>query len=179
MTIATAQEEVRRVYLNGSVGQWVSSLIWLSSSAFGTWGTPRQAILVLVFGGMLIFPLTTLSLRLSGRPFKLAAGHPMNHLAMQVAFMVPLTLPVAGGATIQNLGWFYPACAVLVGAHYLPFVFMYGMWQYAVLSGALVSGGIFFGLFWQHDFVPPGWFVGVVLALFGAWAAVTKVKPRA
>lgn len=177
MTVAEAQEDVRAVFLNGSIGQLVSAVLWLSSAAVATWGTTRQAILVLIFGGMLIFPLTQLLLRLSGRPFTLRAGNPLRHLAMQVAFLVPLTLPAAGGAALHNLNWFYPACAVVVGAHYLPFVFLYGMWQYAVLSGVLLSGGIACGLFLPHAFTPGGWFTGVVLVLFAGWAAALP-KPR-
>jgi hypothetical protein len=178
MTVAEAQEDVRAVFLNGWVGLVVSAVLWLSSTAFATWGTTRQAILVLVFGGMLIFPLTQALLRLSRRPFALRPGNPLKYLAMQVAFIVPLTLPVAGGAALHNLNWFYPACAVIVGAHYLPFVFLYGMWQYAVLAGVLLSGGIACGLFLPHAFTPAGWFTGVVLVLFAAWAAaLPKPKP--
>jgi uncharacterized protein DUF7010 len=174
MTVAEAQEEVRAV---GSVGQLVSGVVWLSSAAFATWGTTRQAIFVLIFGGMFIFPLTQLALRAFGRPFALSAGNPLGHLAMQVAFFVPLTLPVAGGAALHNLNWFYPACAVVVGAHYLPFVFLYGMWQYAVLSAIVVGGGIVCGLFLPHVFTPEGWFTGMVLVLFAGWAAALP-KPR-
>lgn len=171
MTVAEAQAEMREVFRNGSVGQLVSAAIWLSSAALGTWDTARQAILVLIFGGMLIFPFTQLVLRLSGGRSALSSGNPLRPLAMQVAFIVPPTLLVAGGAALHNLNWFYPACAVVVGAHYLPFVFLYGMWQYAALSAVLQSGGIVCGLYLPHDFAPAGWFTGAVLALFAGWAA--------
>ena len=137
----------------------------------------RQAILVLILGGMLIFPLTQLVLRMSGRPCTLSAGNQLGHLAMQVAFTVPLTLPVAGAAALHNLNWFYPACAVVVGAHYLPFVFLYGMWQYAVLSAVVLSGGFACGLLWPNAFTYGGWFTGAVLVSFAAWAAAMP-KPR-
>jgi len=178
MTIAQAQDEVRTVFLNGSVGQLVSAIVWLSSSAFATWGSTRQAILVLIFGGMLIFPLTQLALRMSGRPFVLSAENPLGHLAMQVAFIVPLTLPVAGAAALHNLNWFYPACAVVVGAHYLPFVFLYGMWQYAVLSAVVLGGGFACGLLLPHAFTYGGWCTGAVLVAFAGWAAVTPKRGR-
>jgi hypothetical protein len=171
MTVTEAQEEGRVVFLNGSVGQLVSGAVWLSSAAFATWGTSWQAILVLLVGGFFIYPLTQLALRLSGRPRALSAGNPLGRLAMQVAFTVPLTLPVAYGAALYNLNWFYPACAVVVGAHYLPFVFLYGMWQFAVLSGILVGGGFACGLLLPHAFIPDAWLTGVALALFGCWVA--------
>lgn len=174
MTLAEAQEEVRAVYLNGSVGQLVSGVIWLSSAACGSRGATRQAILVLVFGGMFIFPITQLLLRLANRPYALRAGNPLRHLAMQIAFIVPLTLPVAGGAALHNLNWFYPACTIIVGAHFLPFVFLYGMWHYAVLSGVLLCGGVACALILPHDFTSGGWFTGLVLVLFAGWVMVER-----
>jgi len=95
MQVAEAQREVRSVYLGGALGQLVSGVLWLASAAAGTWGTPRQAMLVLFLGGMLIFPLTTLGLRLLGRRAALSASNPLGKLAMQVAFTVPIGLVVA------------------------------------------------------------------------------------
>jgi formate/nitrite transporter FocA (FNT family) len=128
ITVAEAQEEVRVVYLNGSVGALVSAVLWITSTAFATWGSKRQAVLTIVLGGMFLFPANQLLLRLSGRPATLRPGNPLKFLAMQIAFTIPLMLPVVGGASLYNNNWFYPGCAVVVGAHYLPFVFLYGMW---------------------------------------------------
>ena len=52
------------------------------------------AILALVLGGVFIFPLTTLVLRLSGRPASLRRENPLGFLAMQVAFTIPLAIPL-------------------------------------------------------------------------------------
>lgn len=109
---------------------------------------------------MAIFPLTQLALRAMGRP-ALPRGHPMSGLAMQVAFVVPLTLPIVGAVALFRLEWFYPAFMVALGAHYLPFVFLRGMWQYAVLAGALVLAGLALALY-----VLGGWLTGVVLLAF-------------
>jgi len=177
MKVTEAQEEVRAAYMNGAIGQLVSGGIWTASAVFGGAGAIRPAILVLVFGGMLIYPITQLVLRLIGWRGSLSPANPLRALAMQIAFTVPLTLPVAGGAALANVNWFYPACAVIVGAHYLPFVFLYGMWQYAVLGGALVSGGIACAFLLPHAFAPAGWFTGVVLVLYGAWMAALP-RPR-
>src|SRR5690606_34248871 len=67
MLVEDAQREVRLTFVGGAVGQLVSALVWATSAAFATWGTPRQAITVLVVGGVFIFPLTQLGLRLAGR----------------------------------------------------------------------------------------------------------------
>jgi len=53
-----------------------------------TWWHRLGAVfaLTLFLGGMLIFPLTSLVLRLGGGPTGLPKGHPLRALAMQIAF---------------------------------------------------------------------------------------------
>jgi hypothetical protein len=166
MLITEAQREVRTVYLGGFVGQAVSSALWLCSAAAATWGSPRRGILILAFGGAFIFPMTQTVLRVMGRQASLSAGNPMRYLAMQVAFTVPLNLLVVAGATLYRLNWFYPACMIVVGTHYMPFVFLYGMWQFWILSGILVTGGVVIGLYVPASFSLGGWVTGMVLLAF-------------
>ena len=75
---------------------------------------------VLVLLGIFIFPMTQLLLRLMRRPASLPKGHPMNALAMQVAFVLPLSLPLVFAAAAYRQNWFYPAFMIALGAHYLP-----------------------------------------------------------
>ncbi len=166
MDISDAQRDVRTVFLGGFAGQLVSSAVWLLSAALATWHSQRTAIEVLVFGGVFIFPLTLLLLRLMGRPSGLPKGHPMNALGMQVAFTVPFTLPVVGAATLHNQNWFYPACMVVVGAHYLPFIFQYGMWQFGILAAALIGGGVAIAMYLPSGFSLGGWFTALALFVF-------------
>jgi hypothetical protein len=101
-----------------------------------------------------------------GRGASLSAGNPMGQLAMQVAFTVPLNLLVVAGATLYRLNWFYPACMIVVGTHYLPFVFLYGMGQFWILGGLLVVGGVVIGLYVPDSFSLGGWVTGVMLLVF-------------
>ncbi|HKJ02879.1 MAG TPA: hypothetical protein VJ997_10505, partial [Longimicrobiales bacterium] len=121
MQIADAQREVRTTFMGGFMGQLVSGVLWLASAALATWGTRRQAILLLVVGGIVIFPLTQLGLKALGRTASLTRENPFAWLAMQVAFTVPLSLPLVGAASLYRIHWFYPAFMLVVGAHYLPF----------------------------------------------------------
>ena len=167
MTVKEAQLEVRSVFMGGLVGQLVSGVLWLLSAAIGTWVSPGPGIAVLCVGGALIFPVTQLVLRTIGRPATLRADNPLSHLAMQIAFTIPLGLPLVGAATLHRLNWFYPASMVVVGAHYLPFVFLYGMRHFAVLCGLMVGGGILLGLYLNDTFSLGGWLTGATLVLFG------------
>jgi hypothetical protein len=173
MDIKTAQQDVQTTFVRGAVGQTVSGAIWLVSAILGTWVSERSAILMLVLGGTVIFPLTQLALRLLGRPSALPKGHPMNPLAMQVAFIVPLTLPLIGAASLYNIDWFYPAFMLVIGTHYMPFTFLYGMWEFAVLAAILIFGSVAIGMLFPHSFIVGGWFTGIVLLLFSLWVRRT------
>jgi hypothetical protein len=172
--VADAQRENRRVFRGGFMGQLVSGLIWLGSAAAATWGTPRLAILLLVFGGFFIFPLTLLGLRLLGGPWKPSPKNPLTALGMQVAFVLPLCLPLVGAATLHRLEWFYPALMILLGAHYLPFIFLYGMPMFGVLTAVLVGLGLLMANAARPPFAAPGWITGAILigfAFAGLWLA--------
>lgn len=147
LTLADAQRDVRTTFLGGFAGQLVAACIWAASAALGTWSSPRAAILTLAVGGAFIFPLTQIVLRLMGRPVSLPKGHPMNALGRQIAFIVPLCLPLIAAATLYRINWFYPAFMIVVGAHYLPFAHLYGMWAYEVLAALLIAGGLLIGLY--------------------------------
>jgi hypothetical protein len=93
MQIHEAKRDVRLVYVGGFFGQLVSGGLWLSAAAVGTFSSPSRAIAILLLGGILIFPVTMVRLRLAGRPASLPAGHPMAGLATQIAFTVPSRPP--------------------------------------------------------------------------------------
>src|SRR5579875_3812602 len=152
LTIADAQRDVRTTFLGGFAGQLVAGCIWAVSAALGTWSSHQAAILTLTIGGAFIFPLTQAVFRLMGRRASLPTGHPMNALAMQVAFLVPLGLPLIGAATLHRVDWFYPAFMVVVGAHYLPFVFLYGMRIFTALAALLIGAGVLIGLYVPNTF---------------------------
>ena len=166
LTIADAQRDVRTVYRGGYAGQLVSGLIWLTSAALGTWVSTKFAIIVLVVGGAFIFPLTQLLLRLVSGRGSLPRGHPMNALAMQIAFMAGFCLPLIGAATVHRLDWFYPSFMIVLGAHYLPFTFLYGMRQFLVLGGLLIATGLLLGLYGPSVFSLGGWITGALLLVF-------------
>ena len=166
MEIAQAQRDVRTTYLGGFVGSLVSSAIWSVSAALATWSTPKAAILSLIAGGFFIFPLTLLVLRLMGRPAGLPKGHPMNALATQIAFTLPLNLPLVLAAATFRLDWFYPAVMITTGAHYLPFVFLYGMREFWALGAILIGAGFVIGAYMPLPFPAGGWITAAVLLVF-------------
>jgi hypothetical protein len=178
MLVQDAQRDNRTVFVGGFWGQLVSSTIWLASAALGTWATPRAAIITIVVGGFFIFPVTQLLLRLSGGRTSLTSGNPLWYLGMQIAFALPLTMLLLIPVTTFRLNWFYPALMILVGAHYLPFAFLYGMRMFIALGAILVSSGVAIALYFSGTFALGGWVGGLTLFLF-AWMLRAVVRAEA
>jgi hypothetical protein len=178
MTIAEAQREIRLRFIGGFYGQLVSGLLWLVSAGLATWSSPRAAITTLVVGGFFIFPLTELLIRAGGGTRALSVDNALRHLGMQVAFVLPLSMPLLLPVGLYRLNWFYPAMMILLGAHYLPFVFLYGMRMFAVLTGLLVGGGVVIALYLSSSFSVGAWFTGVVLLVFAVVGrAIARSEP--
>jgi hypothetical protein len=166
VNISDAQRDVRSTFLGGFAGQLVSSLVWFLSAVLATWYSHKTAIIALVVVGFFIFPLTQLLLRLLGRPASLPKGHPMNALGMQIAFTLPLNLPLVAAATLYRPNWFYAALMIALGTHYLPFIFLYGMPQFGVLAALLIGAGWMIGVYLPSVFSLGAWLTAVVLLLF-------------
>ena len=104
MNISDAQKEVRSVHLGAFSGFIVTGLIWLISAAIGTWMSTGLAIWALILGGTFIYPLSTLLLKMMGRPASLSKKNPLGMLAMQAAFEISFCYPVIAAATIHTTG---------------------------------------------------------------------------
>lgn len=166
MFIKDAQREMRMAYAGASVGQAVSGLVWLLSVLLGTFITAQAGLIALVLGGMFIFPLTTIVLKLAGQQIVVSKENALNQLAVQVAFIAPLSLPLVGVIASYNINYFYPAFMVAIGVHYLPFMFLYGIWQFGILGGLLIGGGTAL-MYLRHDlFTTGGWVTVIILLIF-------------
>ena len=166
MEITQAQADVRSTFQGGFAGQLVLALLWGSSAAACTWHSLRWGELILLLGGFFIFPLTQLVLRSMGHAYALPKAHPMNALGIQVAFTLPLTLPLVIGIAMIRPAWFYPSFMIALGAHYLPFVFMYGMWQFAALCATLVTSGVAIGMYLPKPLSLGAWLTAAILFIF-------------
>jgi hypothetical protein len=166
MEIVRAQKDVRETFMGGFAGQLVSAVVWCTSAAACTWHSLQLGEWVLILGGFWIFPLAQLVLRSLGRAYALPKGHPMNALAIEVAFTLPLTLPLVVGIAALHPAWFYPAFMITLGAHYLPFIFMYGMWQFGVLSASLIVSGVLIAMYAPTPVSFGAWLTAALLFAF-------------
>lgn len=179
MDIVEAQRENRARFVGGFYGQLVSGILWLVSASLATWSRPQTAITMLVVSGFFIFPLTELLIRLNGEKRALSAANSLYSLGMQVAFVLPLSMPLLLPVCRYNLNLFYPALTILLGAHYCPFVFLYGMRMFAVLAALLVGGGVVIAMHLSSSFSVAAWYTGAILLVFaGVGKAVVQHEFR-
>lgn len=177
MEVSEAQREMREVYLNAALGQGVAAAVWLLSAVCASFVSVRSAVITLVVGGMFIFPLTQLILVALGRPAWVRPSNPLRELAPQVALVAPLVMPLVYPVTLYRESWFYPAFMVIVGAHYLPFAFLYGRRSFLLLAGALVAGAFAVAHTPNASFPLGGWVTAGILALF-AVASIPRPGTR-
>jgi len=176
MHIHDAQREMRSAFLGGFAGQTVAGLIWLAAAAVGTFHTPGTAMAVLFVGSMGIFPLTQAAVRLVGRPGTVSPENGLWPLGAQTAFTVPIGFLLVGAATLFQQTWFFPAAMIVVGAHYLPFVTLYGMRMYASLAAVLVVAGAALALYGPPVFALGAWLTGAALIAAGAAARAIVLR---
>jgi hypothetical protein len=62
--------------------------------------------------------------------------------------------------------WFYPALMIVLGAHYLPFMFSYGMKLFGALAGVLIGVGVVLGMRVPNRPLVGAWTTAVVLLVF-------------
>ena len=176
MRIHEAQREMRMVYLGGWLGPVVSGVIWLVSASLGTWSSRTNAVLALVVGGMFIFPIGLVILRALGQRASVRRENPLTALAMQSAFTVPLAIPLILAATRWKPEWFYAGFLIVVGAHYLMFVTLYGQRAYYVVAAAMLGAGFLLPWLLPGSFAAGGWIGGALLLLSGGWLAVLHAR---
>jgi hypothetical protein len=179
MNIDDAQRDVRTSFVGGFYGQLVSGVLWLVSAGLATWSTPRAAITMLVVSGFFIFPITALLIRVATGRSPVSGQNPLHSLGMQTAFVLPLSMPLLLPVGLHRLNWFYPGLMILLGAHYLPFVFLYGMRMFAALAALLVGGGTLIAMYGQSNFSAGAWYTSAILLVFaGVGRAVVRHEIR-
>jgi hypothetical protein len=179
MEIQVAQREMRTRFVGGFYGQLVSGVLWLISAGLATWVTHRAAITTLVIGGFFIFPLTEALTRIVSRSRPLEPANSLRYLGMQVAFVLPLSMLLLLPVGLYRINWFYPAMMVLLGAHYIPFVFLYGMRTFAFLAALLIGAGVLIAMYWSNSFAVGAWYTGVVLSGFAVIGGLLARAERA
>lgn len=124
----------------------MAGLVWLLSAVTATAAGIGWGILVMLVAGFFIYPLTQVALWAMGGPTSPPRENPLRELSIEVPLVGPLMIPLVGAVALRRVEWFYPAMMLAMGAHYLPFSFLYGMPQFIRLGVIMAVAGVAVGL---------------------------------
>ena len=136
-TLEQFQTDMRRGYANGSIGIIVSGLSWLISAIVAYHNSASQAVWTLLFGGMLIHPLSILLYKAIGLSGNHTKGNPLGNLGMEGTLFMIMCLPIAFGLSLQHTQWFFQGMLLIIGGRYLTFSTIYGIKLYWILGAFL------------------------------------------
>lgn len=170
MQVEEAQAQMRAIYRSGSVGAAVAGLVWLAAAATTAISGAGWGIAVMLAAGFFIYPLTQLVLRTLGGPASVPRDNPLRELSVEAPLVGPMMIPLVGAATLYRTEWFFPAFMLAMGAHYLPFSFLYGMRPFISLGAVMAVGGLVVALWAPALHVLAAFSTAVVLLAFSALA---------
>jgi hypothetical protein len=149
MHLREAQRDMRRAYVNGGVGIFVSGLVWVIAGAATFYVDLFSGMAALFFGGMLIHPLSLLLARRVYHRGRAGAPNPLEMLALQSAAFLIIGLAIAYLVSGTYSDWFFAIALLTVGARYLVFQTVYGMRFYLILGAGLIAiaaAALWFGM---------------------------------
>jgi hypothetical protein len=174
MNFSEAQQDMRRTYYDGATGLIVSATAWLIAAMVAWQSTPGNAIGALLIGGMFIFPTSVALSKLMGRTGVHSKENPLSSLATTGTLWMLLAIPIAYGASLYKVDWFFPAMLMTIGGRYLTFTTLYGLRTYYFCGAALSVAGIALVLLKMPALV--GALVGASIEYFFACLIFLKAK---
>ena len=158
-------KEIRYAYWGGSTIMILEGVVWLTAGLVSAHVSEKIGMLLLLFVGMLFYPLGVLMQRILRRP-KVSPKNSLRFLVTLASLVIPFSLPLVFMASLQNTNLFFPALSIVTGAHFLPFVYFYGMKSYWILASLLVLNGSYCGFFMNQHMELSVYLTGFILVAF-------------
>jgi hypothetical protein len=160
-------KELRRTYFGAAPHTLCVGLLWILSGVLSNFASKGFTILFFFFACGVNFPLGELLRKVLKIKDVLSKENNLPRLFTFLSFTIPLSIPVVYMACKFNINWFFPAFAVIVGAHYLPFIWAYRMPTFGILGGIVILIGIICALRFQESFPLAAYITGATMVLFG------------
>ena len=160
-----SHKEIRQSFLGGFSILIIESFVWILAGLLGSFVSFKIGILLIIIGGMFAYPLALLLQTILKQP-KVKKENKINGLFTQISLMIPFSFPLIFMLTKENINLFFPALTIIIGIHYLPFVYAYKMNSYWILAAILVIGGSYFGFMMPDDFGICAYYTSAVLFIF-------------
>jgi hypothetical protein len=167
--------QLRRTYLGAAPHTLYTACIWLAGGVVGEYVSKSSGILFFILAASLTFPGGEVIRKLMKAPNRMSDDNQLGKLFMLSAFGIPLCYPIIYLVCKGNINYFFPAFSVLIGAHYLIFIYGYGMNTFGLMAGLLVGQGTLTALYLPNQFGLSAYLTSAVLFVFGIYHYI-KVK---
>jgi hypothetical protein len=162
---ADFSKELRETYLGAFPHTVFTALVWIGSGIWGQFVSKPEAVLIFIVAGTFIFPGGELIRKIMKTPDVLSRENKLPQLFMLMAFTIPLSYPLIYLISKNNINLFFSSFTILVGAHYLPFIYGYRMFTFGIVSVLMVALGTFFSLKYPSEFTLPAFVTGAILLI--------------
>lgn len=176
MNVETAQSQARYFCLRGGTGAVTSGLVWLAAAIVASYYGLDKGFIVLFFGGMLIFPLSTVVDKFIFKRPSLVSGHPSGQIAIESIFPMIGMLFAAWLFLPLRPEFVFPLAAIAIGTRYFGFRTIYGDFSYWILGAAITLIGALSIIFKQPSSELVPFLVAIIEIVFGIWAVVSSIK---
>ena len=147
-----ARDSLARLTQRGIGMTLAACVYWLAMATVAAWAglDPEALGVFFLVGTVFVYPLGWALNRLFGGDL-LARGHPLGGLVRVLGASQLLTWPLVTILFFRDLPVLAYALAALLGAHFLPYGWLYRAWAYYVLGIATVVVGAVLQWWWpQH-----------------------------
>jgi hypothetical protein len=165
--------QFRRTYLGASPHTFYTAAVWLAGGLVGEFASRGLAIWVFILGATFTIPMGELLRKLMQAPNAMSPENKLGKLFMLSAFGIPLCYPLIYLACRGNLNFFFPAFSILVGAHYLIFIYGYGLNSFGLVAFLLVAIGSLSAIIYPQQFSLSAYGTAIVLIVFGIYHYIT------
>jgi hypothetical protein len=159
--------QFRHTYLAAAPHSFYTGTAWILAALTADVYSKTWGIIFFLVMLTLTFPAGELLKKLFNAPDRIEKTNDLGKLFMLGAFTIPLSYPVIYFLVKQNPALFFPAFAVIVGAHYLIFVYGYRLLTFAFLASAMVGTGTVAGIYFPQNFSLSGYICGGFIIVTG------------
>ena len=159
--------EFRFTYLGAAPHSMTVGTLWILSGIISKFTSIGFTILFFFFATAVNFPIGEFVRKLMKVPYSMNKDNNLAKLFPWLSFTIPLSIPLIYMACQYNINYFFPAFTILVGAHYLPFVWAYKMPTFAILSILLVFTGSYIAIYFNNVFDLAAYTTGAIIIIFG------------
>lgn len=160
-------KEFRQTYLAAAPHSITVGLLWIISGVLSNFTTIFTVIVFFFVATSVNFPIGELFRKIMKVPNRMSEDNNLAKLFPLLSFTIPLSIPIVYMACQHNINWFFPAFAIIIGAHYLPFVWAYQLPSFAVLGILIVLSGSFIGYYYPDSFDLAAYSTGILIIVFG------------